>query len=189
MFDFSYFPQLETERLLLRKLTHDDAAAIVEEFSHPDVMEHLDADPPLDTLEGAIGFINWSYEWFDNKSGWRWGVVLKAENKLIGTAGFHRWSHSDFRAEIGYDYNRKYWGNGYATEVVRRMIQFGFEEMNLNRIEADCNEGNFGSARVLEKAGFIYEGLWRERIWEKGKFVGLKQFGYLARDYHNSKGA
>ena len=187
MFDFSYFPKLETERLILRQLADTDAPAILEEFNHPKVVEHLDPDPPIVDLDSASAFISWTMEWFVAQHGWRWAVVLKSSQTVIGTAGFHRWSKSDRRCEIGYDYNYKYWGQGYATEVVRRMVQFGFEEMNLHRLEADCNEDNFGSARVLEKAGFTYEGLWRDRIWEKGKFVGLKQFSILESEYRNTK--
>jgi [ribosomal protein S5]-alanine N-acetyltransferase len=82
-----------------------------------------------------------------------------------------------------HDMQYAHWGKGYATEVVYGMLKFGFNEMALHRIEADCNQGNIGSMRVLEKAGFTCGGLWRERIWERGTWVSLKQYAILKRGY------
>jgi ribosomal-protein-alanine N-acetyltransferase len=185
MFDYSYFPKLETDRLLLRQMSAADTADVFAMFSQPQVLTHLELEPFTEHKQ-ATELIQWYNDMFDNKQAWRWGVILKAENKLIGTAGFHRWVQADRRCEIGYDYDLNYWGQGYATEVTKRMVQFGFEAMQLNRIEADCNDDNFGSARVLEKSGFTLEGIWRDRIWEKGKFISLKQFGFLNSEYRTT---
>lgn len=181
-FDFSYFPVLETERCRLRQITRDDAPAILAIFSDPEVMRHLDDDPPCNTLEQAASIIDWMHSWFQEKSGLRWGITLHGDNLVIGTCGFHLLSHKHHRTDIGYDLASAYWGKGYITEVTRAMVRWCFENLNLHRIQADCNEDNFGSARVLEKAGFTFEGLWRENIFEKGRFVSLKQYGLLRRE-------
>ena len=183
LFDFSYFPQIETERLLLRRMTHDDAAAFFEMMTNPAVLAHAEFDPPLDSIADARNLLDTVNDWFTKKTGWRWGLVLKTNQTLIGRAGFMGYSAYDRRAEIGCICHADYWGQGYATEVVRRMVQFGFEEMNLHRIEAECNAGNIASARVLEKAGFTLEGIWRDRIVERGKFINLKQFSILEDEY------
>lgn len=185
MYDYSYFPVIDSERILLRQLTEDDAPAILAEFNHPEVTRHLNPDPPVVNLDSARTIIAWFNELFENQEGWRWGIELKAKRQLIGTCGFHQWKPKHRCAEIGYDFRYEYWGKGFASEVVGRMLQFGFEEMNLHRIEADCHEDNIGSARVLEKAGFTLEGMWREREFEHGRFVNLKQYGILEDEYRS----
>lgn len=184
--DFSQFPVIETERLLLRQMTDDDVPAIFDEYSHPEVIKYIDANPPVTDLKSAKDMLDWYHQLYADKYGWRWGVALKTTNELIGTCGFHQWYQDERHAEIGYDFRFAFWGKGYATEVVQRAIEFGFNKMTLHRIEADCDERNIGSARVLEKTGFTLEGIWRERAMVKGEFINLKQYGILEREYRQT---
>jgi ribosomal-protein-alanine N-acetyltransferase len=183
MYDYSYFPTIDSECLLLRQLSEDDARDILAEFSHPEVTRHINPDPPVVDMDTAKTIIGWFNALFDNQEGWRWGIELKSKGELIGTCGFHRWRKEHRCAEIGYDFQYDYWGKGFASEAVARMLDFGFNQMQLHRIEADCNEDNIGSARVLEKAGFTFEGIWRDREFEHGRFVNLKQYSILEDDY------
>jgi ribosomal-protein-alanine N-acetyltransferase len=182
LFDYSTFPKIETDRLTYRQMTHDDAQGLFDMFSQEEAVTHLEIEA-FKKIEEAIEMIDWYNDMFDDKGSWRWGIYLKSDDTFIGTAGFFMWEETHRKATIGYDFNPKYWNQGYATEVTNRMVQFGFEEMNLHRIEADTNEDNYGSIRVLEKSGFTLEGMWRENTWEKGRFVSLKQFGILESEY------
>lgn len=183
MFDYSSFPIVETERLILRRMTEDDAPAILAEFGDPRVLEHLDPDPPVTDIESARSFLRWLMGMFEEKKALRWAITLRDDGTMIGTCGFHRWDQKHRRAEIGYDLQAAYWRQGYASEATRAMMNFCFRELNLHRLEADCNEGNLGSAAVLEKCGFTYEGLWRHRFFENGQWINLKQYSILEDEY------
>lgn len=175
-------PILETERLILRPLRDEDAEAVYLEFSHPEVVRHMDPQPPVNSIENAKKLLEWFDSWLQDELGGRWAIILKETNTFIGTGGFHAWDQGHRRAEFGYDLRYEYWGKGYASEAIKPMLQYGFEVMKLHRIEAEANEENIGSQRVLEKAGFSYEGMHRDKIWEKGRFVSLKVYGLLETD-------
>ncbi|GIL13406.1 MAG: GNAT family N-acetyltransferase [Chloroflexota bacterium] len=182
IFDFSYFPVLETERLRLRQITHADADAIIGIFGSPDVLRYLDSQPIL-TTEAAIEMIDWLNGHFRDHQAMRWGITLKGQDAVIGTCGFHFWKPAYRRVDIGYDLQPPYWGQGYITEACRCLVRWCFENLNLHRVQADCTAGNIGSERVLEKLGFTLEGTWRESCFEHGRFVDIKQYGLLRREY------
>jgi ribosomal-protein-alanine N-acetyltransferase len=166
LFVFDKFPILETERLILREITADDVEGIIAMYGDTETME----------------IIEWCAQIFRDKSGLRWGITLKGNDNLIGTCGYHYWLPQHRRAEIGYDLARQYWRQGIMTEAARVMLQFGFERMNLYRIEADVTVGNDASAALLEKLNFKREGLWRHRVFARQQFWDLRQFGLLKDD-------
>jgi ribosomal-protein-alanine N-acetyltransferase len=182
IFDFSAFPIITTERLILRRLTPDDAGAIMDLFSDPKVMRFLN-NPFTDTLEKAMGVINWLNDRFDTQDAVQWAFASREDNRFIGTGGNHAWDKHDRHIEIGYNILPKYWGKGYATEATHAIIKWSFENMNLHRIEADCTDGNIASERVMLKCGFKFEGISRQSCWEHGRFVDIKRFGLLRHEY------
>jgi [ribosomal protein S5]-alanine N-acetyltransferase len=182
IFDFSSFPVLTTQRLHLRPLTHDDADDIIAIYGSPDVLRYLNI-PPTDTVEKAIGLIDWFTNNYDSHDGVQWGFTLHGDNRLIGTGGTYAWDRENRHVDIGYHIVPTHWGNGYATEAAHAIIGWCFEHLDVNRVQADCTDGNMGSERVLLKCGFKVEGIWRESCWEHGRFVDIKQFGLLRREY------
>jgi len=104
----------------------------------------------------------------------------------VGACGFVGWSPEHARAEMGYVLNRRYWGRGLVLEAVRAMISFGFERMDLNRVEARCVAENTASARVMEKAGMAYEGTLRQREFLKGVYRDMKLYAILRGEHHHS---
>ncbi len=112
-----------------------------------------------------------------------WGLTERQNDRLIGTCGFGHFAHQHRRAELGYALNRQFWNQGLMTEAVRAVIRFGFTALGLNRIEARCFVENPASARVLEKAGMVFEGVLREHVQAKGRFVDLKMYSILYRDW------
>ncbi|MBI5669977.1 MAG: GNAT family N-acetyltransferase [Chloroflexi bacterium] len=182
MFDFSYFPVLETAHFRLRQITSADADAIIGLFGNPEVMRYSNS-PPILTNEAAVEFINWLEGHFQHRAALRWGITFRGDDRVIGTCGFHFWDAENRHTDIGYDLLPEYWGKGYMTEIVRVLVGWCFQNLNLHRIQADCTAGNIGSERVLEKVGFTLEGIWRERDWEHGRFVDIKQFGLLRREF------
>lgn len=181
-FDFTSFPILQTERLILRELSPQDVTALLRHFGNPEVVRFLDIQP-IRTKEQAKEWLQWMGSFYAQKEGLRWGIALKADDTLIGTAGLHGWNRESHYAEIGYDLAAPYWGEGYATEVARALVEFGWNEMNLNRIEANVVQGNMASMRVLEKLGFRQEGVMRQRLLKGGKYYDLHFFSLLRSEY------
>jgi ribosomal-protein-alanine N-acetyltransferase len=182
LFDFAHFPTLTTDRLILRRMTVDDAQAIMAIFGSPDVLRFLN-QPPTDTLEKAHDLIRWFEGQFKHRNGVTWGITRRADNTIIGTCGFYEWHHENRRVDIGYHIVPPEWGKGYATEASHAVIRWCFENLNVHRIQADCTAGNDASERVMVKCGFKLEGIWRESCWEHGRFVDIKQYGLLRREY------
>lgn len=163
------FPLLETERLILREITSEDAHSIFNIFSNDKIM-NLYGQFPFTRIGEANKLINIFKDNFNSGKGIRWGISLKANNRLIGTVGYHNCNDRHRRAEIGYELDNEAWGNGYMHEALEVVIDFGFESMGLNRIEAVVYPENDASMSVLQKHNFKKEGLLEEYTFYRDKF-------------------
>ncbi|WP_438350704.1 GNAT family N-acetyltransferase [Paenibacillus sp. FA6] len=178
------FPVLETERLILRQLRLEDAVDLYDYFSNDEVTEFYDLDS-FSELKQAEDLIKIWNERYINLQGYRWGITLKTEDRIIGSCGFHKCSKKHFKAEIGYELTPEYWHKGIMTEVIGAVIKYGFDELELNRIEAVIHRDNVNSRKLLEKSGFNEEGLLMEYFYEKQRFVDAVIFSNLKKDYKN----
>ncbi len=152
-------PQIETERLILREILPQDADAMFEMDSDPEVHTYLGNDPvkDIEQINNAIQFIRKQY--VDNGIG-RWAVVLKETNEFIGWCGLKYFTTAINNHihiyDLGYRFNKKYWGKGYATEAAKVCMNYGFDKMNLKEIYAMTDSRNANSNNVLKKLGFIF---------------------------------
>ncbi|HMS66211.1 MAG TPA: GNAT family N-acetyltransferase [Ignavibacteria bacterium] len=167
---FDTFPVLETDRLVLRKITENDVGDFFNIYSDPEAMKYF-GKIPYSTLAEAEMSVQIIKSAFNNKDGIRWGITLKPYDKLIGSGGFWRIIKNHFRAEIGYDLLPEYWKKGIMTEAINAMSDFAFNKMNLHSIEANVDPENTGSIRLLEKCGFIKEGHFKESYFFNNKFL------------------
>ncbi|MEW6508309.1 MAG: GNAT family protein [Bacteroidota bacterium] len=179
---FTKVPAIETERLLLRGFSENDINDIFEYASVNIVSEFLPWKAHR-SLDDTRAFLKMSAEMFEKQSNIDFAIVLKEENKVIGGISIRKWNDSNRCADLGYVLSSKYWGRGIMTEAIKRIIKFGFEELNANRIEAHCDENNHGSYRAMEKAGMKYEGKLREKIFMKGKFVTMNFYSILKSEF------
>lgn len=140
---------------------------------------------PFAGIEQADELIAFFGRRFAAKGGIRWGLTLKGDDTIIGTAGFPGIDDETYRARIGYDLASAHWGRGLATEAVRALVGFGFAQLNLNRIEATTNLDNTGSMRVLAKVGFTEEGILRDYTYwrEVGAFSDARMYSLVRREY------
>jgi ribosomal-protein-alanine N-acetyltransferase len=175
---FKDIPSLETERTLLRKLKIEDLNDKFNYCSDQEVSKYTTWQSHQ-TLEDTRKFIEFVLKAYQNQEVAPWGIEDKRTNRLIGTCGFVYWNITHSRAELGYALSREYWNQGYMSEVARKIIDFGFNEMNLVRIEARCHLQNIGSARVMEKAGMEFEGILRKQIFTKGEFQDVKIYSII----------
>ncbi|WP_379966376.1 GNAT family N-acetyltransferase [Ectobacillus sp. sgz5001026] len=182
----SQFPTLETERCLLREIISSDEQQIFEYFSDPQVLQYYGLEP-FTRREQAEQFIMQMQTGIKSGSILRWGIEKKDNHSLIGTIGFHNWSKSHHRAEIGYELNHKEWNKGFMTEVLATIIPYGFGHLALNRIGAVVRKENVFSRRVLEKFGFREEGNLQEYQFYLGQYYDLLMYGLVQRTFLNRK--
>lgn len=161
---FMTFPILETQRFVLREITLDDASDMFRIMSDPRVMRYFGSEP-MTSHDQAIDRAKGIHEAFAEQSGVRWAITRREDGQFIGTCGFWRLIKEHFRAEIGYELDPAFWGQGVMTEAVGGMLRFGFTRMGLHSVEAHIDPANTGSRRVLEKLGFVQEGYFRDNYY------------------------
>jgi ribosomal-protein-alanine N-acetyltransferase len=178
---FKFLPTLETPRLTLRRLRTGDAADIHAYASDPQVARYTLWEAHKD-LEHSRLFVNIALEQYLVGQPSTWGVVLKETGRVIGTCGFAgAWEH-DGRVELGYALARAHWGQGLMSEALCVVIAFCFETMQVHRVEAQCNEHNIASWRVMEKAGMRYEGTLRDCRVVRGEHITCRIYAILRQD-------
>jgi ribosomal-protein-alanine N-acetyltransferase len=178
---YSNLPILETKRTILRKMNEEDEDDMFRYCSDEEVSRYTTWYKHNTIVDTRI-FINKILEEYRNNQVAPWGIQDKATGKLIGTCGFVYWNITHSRAELAYALSREFWNQGYMTEIVKRLIDFGFSEMGLIRIEARCLLDNLGSARVMEKSGMQLEGTMRKQMFAKGIHQDLKMYSIIKRD-------
>jgi len=177
---FLNLPTLETERLFLRKLLYSDKKSIFEYAQNPEVAQHV-IWVAHQTEFDSLDFLNTVYDAYNHNKAAPWGIQLKTANNVIGTAGFVNWDNEKKEAEIGYVLSSEHWNNGLATEAVNAIITFGFNKMNLQRINSRCKPENISSYKVLEKCGFNFDGIVKNQMMIKGELHDMRMY-YLSSE-------
>ncbi len=168
--NFTPFPELSTERLLLRRITVKDAPELLFLRSDPAVLQFLSKKPAtsIKEIEDFIGQIDLNIE---SNEGVLWGIALKEEpSKIIGTICYWHIVKENYRAEIGYALVPVWWRKGIMKETILKVLEYGFSTMGLHSVEARLNSANTGSSGVLESTGFVKEGCFKEDFFYAGKF-------------------
>ncbi|HHV19728.1 MAG TPA: GNAT family N-acetyltransferase [Thermoanaerobacterales bacterium] len=177
-------PNLGTSRLLLRKLSLNDADELFQVFSDEETTHYVPREKhdnmtvTIDYLENLIKRMN------EGKS-FVWSVIDKTENQVIGTVNLY--FKPDRAASIGAVINRAYWGKGIGTEALKQIIRFGFDKMKLIRIEGKCESNNIASEKMLKKLGMTYEGTLRKEVIIKGIPKNSKVYSLLVDEYEALK--
>lgn len=173
-------PEFETERMILRGLEEKDIPWLFEHFGKDEINRHV-VDDNVTTMEEAREL----FEAFIRPKPYlfRLGLILKDNGQLVGTIGFYGINREHKRAILGADLDPAHWGKGLATEAVLALIRYGFEDMELNRIEASADPDNVHSIKLIESTGFIKEGVKRQLDWYKGAFHDDVFYSILREDW------
>jgi [ribosomal protein S5]-alanine N-acetyltransferase len=182
---FNIFPEINTERLNLREIKQDDAESIYKLLSNPEVIKH-DSFELFTNIKQAEDLIKCFSDEYKQRSSIFWGICLKNESEIIGFCKCEI-EIPEVRAEFGYDLRHEYWNMGIMTEALDSIIEFTFNTIDVNRIEALVSTKNNGSIRVLEKLGFIKEGILRERSCFRGSYHDMAMLSILKKE-HCTKG-
>lgn len=175
-------PELHTDRLRLREFRMDDAPALFAIHSDRQVMRYW-SYPAWTELAQAERKVADILRQRREDGLLVWAICEAASDRLIGSCAVFAIRHEQGCAEIGYSLHREWQGRGLASEALRAVLRHLFDGMGLRRIEADTDPRNTPSRHLLEKLGFVHEGLLRERWRVNGELCDTALYGLLRRDF------
>jgi len=178
---------IETERLLLRKYTLSDSEDMYNNWAKCEECFKYLPWKPCASIDEVKGRIKRWIESYKENTFYQWGIELKKGKEIIGFINLHNVDEDNFSAETTYILSPKFWNKGIMTEAVRAVLEFGFENIGLNRISADFFSGNDYSQKVMLKNNMIYEGTFREKYFNSGKFYDSIQYAVLKKDWKQKK--
>lgn len=174
-------PDIQTDRLILRRMMMKDAQDIFEYSRDADVARHVLWNAQKNVSE-AKDYVRFMLKLYRDDLPSSWGIIDRASGRLIGTIGYMAYSEDNASVEIGYSLAKWMWGKGIATEALRAVIDYTFDTMDVNRIEAQHELDNPASGRVMKKCAMTKEGVLRQRLYNKGRFVDVALYSILRGD-------
>ncbi len=177
------FPTIKTPRLKLRQPCAADVKPLLKMMQDKDVLRYFGIDP-FKSEQESLAEVAWYNRIFDESQGIWWIISEKDAGDYIGDVGFFKYEKRHARAEVGYKLSPAFWRRGIVTEALTQVVDYGFAEMDLNRIEALVDPRHTASLRVLEKLHFSTEGILREYEIEKGAPVDLAMLSLLKREWY-----
>lgn len=171
-------PELTTQRLLLQPITPDDQQFIFEGLSHPAVIPFYGVS--YASFEETGKQMEWYEKAYSEGTGGPWKMVEKASNRKLGVVAYYFHKPEHRKAEVGFWIFPAYWNKGFVSEALACVIAYCQNEKGIHRLEAFVEEGNGASRRVLEKAGFQYEGLMKDCERKNGRFISLHIYALLS---------
>lgn len=162
------------DKYCLREHTTDDTDAFFEYYGNPNVGRYIMADTPK-TREDADQEMHYCRNLFRFKRGLYWSLAQKSDDKMVGAIGLHI-NNYNRRAELHYDLAEALWGKGLVAKALLGIIPYCFDTMKLNRLEAVTLPDNMASQRVLEKCGFVREGVLHNYKFYDGQSLDVIMF-------------
>jgi ribosomal-protein-alanine N-acetyltransferase len=178
--------KLNTARLYLRRFEINDLDFVYKHFSDSNVSKYLYDNEPPANIDEAKNILDWCID-IKAQTHIRWCISLKNNGIPIGTVGFHNYDKTNNAAEIGYDLSEDHWNQGYMSEALSIVLNYGFELFNLNRIYAYVYISNESSNRLLDKLGFKLEGIIRDKHLFRGVYYDHNLFSILKAEKANYK--
>lgn len=181
--NFTSFPTLHTERLDLIEVTSSYTADLFTLVTDARVSRFFNVMHA--TQEGdLLQVVERLRKMYADRTGIRWGIQLKGSNNIMGTIGYYNLSDKH-RGVLAYALIPEYWNKGYLTEALKELLQFGFEELELRRIDAEIRPGNIPSEKALLKFGFTHEGLLRQWTLWNGEYQDMNMYSLLLDEWTN----
>ncbi|MBP5245099.1 MAG: GNAT family N-acetyltransferase [Clostridia bacterium] len=180
---FKNLPKLETERLILCKITEDYAEDMFEYASDADVTKYLTWYPHSSVTE-TRRYIQLLQKKYNEGVFHDFGILLKENGKFIGTCGYTSIDYKENTAEIGYVLSKEYWGREIMPEAVKELMKFGFEKLGFSGYNAKCMEGNDASTKVMSKCGMTFEGMYRHSMYIKGEFKNIIVYKITKEEFY-----
>ena len=171
------FPVLRQEPILLRQIKASDQIAVFQGLSDPQVIRYYGVE--YHSLADTKAQMDWYQDIYRQGSGIWWAITREAVGDLIGTCGLYNLQPQHRKAEIGFWLLPHYWGQGMMRLTLETVLAYGFEKLNLHRIEAYVETENAASGALLQKLGFQQEGTLRDAEIKHGRFISLDIYARL----------
>lgn len=177
-------PTIRTPRLILRPLTLQDAPAIYS-YACKEIVARYTLWQPHQSLADTEAFIrDYVFKHYQDQEYEPLGITLSQQpDTVIGTCGAWWASQKNSTLEIGYALNDAYWGQGITSEAVTALLDYSFENVKVNRIQAHFKKENIASGRVMENAGMTYEGCLRESVFHNNRWWDTVHYAILRSDW------
>ena len=169
---------------MLRRFRPPDLAAFLAYRNDPDVARYQGWSLPYPLQRGQRMLAELAGEDPDTPGQWfQFAVALAGTDELIGDCGVHVPETEPRQAEIGFTFAAAWQGRGYATEAVRRLLDYLFDELGKHRVVAACDARNVRSSALLRRVGMRREGLLRQGVWAKGEWTDEELFAVLREEW------
>ena len=174
---------IETERLLLRAFTFEDADSARYNWACDDEVQNMYGEPSYKTHEETMALLEKYISSYEDGLHFRWGIFEKASSECIGQIAYFLVDAKNHFGEIEYCVGKSFQGKGYATEATKAVIRYGFEKINFNKVQICVRPSNLPSKKVIEKCGFTPEGTLREYFFRNGKYEDRMYFSILKKEF------
>jgi ribosomal-protein-alanine N-acetyltransferase len=175
---FLRFPFFDLGDFLLRELKESDALQYLTYMQQPEVAISIPEYMVPRSLQHSSMELQYWKDLFHSKKGFFWGIAKKSNNKLVGTIGFNFINFFNKKGEINYDLNREYWGKGIMRAALAQVLDFS-NSIGLVRVQATVLEDNSRSIKLLEKGGFVKEGLLQKYELVKGEYLNSLMYAKI----------
>ena len=172
---------MQTERLFLRERTPELRKKLLT-LPLNEQLKFIGVDESrlqIELKRIEKGFTNWKMDYK------MWDLILLETNEVIGDCGFHSWYQNHQRGELGYGLKEEFRQKGIMFEALIEILKYGFNEMNLNRVEAYISPNNLASRSLVEKCDFVYEGHLRQHYNNKGTLDDSVVYGLLRSEFNS----
>ncbi|MBB5634863.1 ribosomal-protein-alanine N-acetyltransferase [Pedobacter cryoconitis] len=178
--NFDPFPILESDRLVLRRMTPADADEVFAMRSDPEIMKYIPR-PLAKTRQDALDLIKVFDKGVEENNFINWGISFKDDPKLLGTICLIRMQPENFRSETGYLLHPDYHGQGIINEALGTVIDYAFNVLKFHSLEAVIDPDNHASEKVLIKRKFVKEGHFKENGFFEGRFLDSVVYSLINR--------
>ena len=174
---------IETERLILRQFKYEDIAACLKNWIADEKIQSMYAEPVYSTHEEVKELFDKYISSYSAVDYYRWAIINKNSGECIGQIAYFWVENKNHFAEIEYCIGCDFQNKGLATEATKSIMKYGFEKINLHKIQISVKEINPASRRVIEKCGFVYEGTLRDYFFIDGKYVSRLYYSLLRSEW------
>ncbi|WLD93303.1 GNAT family N-acetyltransferase [Alkalihalobacillus sp. AL-G] len=187
MINYKGTPKIETDRLVLRKMELQDAQKVFDHWLSDERVSDNRVNAAHKNVSETIERVAKIVCDYANKEFCWWAIERKADGKLIGEIDLYDFDNTTGNCEVSYSIGYEWWNQGYGTEALRAIMEFGFRHMNIHKIAAVHNTDNRASGKVMSKAGMVQEGIIRHMIRNaKNQYKDCAVYGILQEDYSKS---
>lgn len=182
--------KIETDRLILRKFKIEDVESVFKNWASDEGVQAMYREPVYSTKEAVEKLIKDKYiKKYEKENIYRWAIISKENNECIGQIAYYLVDVNNNFAEMEYCIGREFQGCGYATEAAKALIKYAFDEMNLHKIQISHMETNNKSKNVINKCGFIFEGICRDFFYDRSNdnYISRVYYSILKNEYDKMK--